>query len=164
MTGSTRLVGLALLAVCRSGGLAASAQRSPAAPRRPNSTRISSLHTLSLNATFTEPAAAARAARLRACGWLLTYHARRAVVLLLTDDQDLELGSMEAMPFTREVLQSRGTSFANFFAHTPVCESTLAAPPRCFSARPWPPRTAGDTNACVVLPPGCPSRSELLSG
>eukprot|EP01046_Picozoa_sp_COSAG06_P105270 COSAG06_NODE_51502_length_311_cov_1.702830_1_plen_30_part_10 len=30
-------------------------------------------------------------------------------MLLLTDDQDLELGSMEAMPFTREVLQSRGT-------------------------------------------------------
>ena len=54
-------------------------------------------------------------------------------MLLLTDDQDLELGSMEAMPFTREVLQSRGTSFANFFAHTPVCESTLVAP-RCFSA------------------------------
>ena len=28
---------------------------------------------------------------------------------------------MEAMPFTREQLQNRGTTFENYFVHTPVC-------------------------------------------
>ena len=47
--------------------------------------------------------------------------ARPNILLFLTDDQDLELGSMGAMPFAREHLVKGGTSLSNFFAHTPVC-------------------------------------------
>jgi arylsulfatase A-like enzyme len=43
------------------------------------------------------------------------------ILLFLTDDQDLELGSMGAMPFAREQLVEGGTRLSNFFAHTPVC-------------------------------------------
>ena len=43
-----------------------------------------------------------------------------SIVLVLTDDQDIELGSMNAMAFTR-ALGSRGSNWTNFFAHTPVC-------------------------------------------
>ena len=39
---------------------------------------------------------------------------------MLTDDQDTMLGSMEGMPFTRELGRS-GVNLTNFFAHTPVC-------------------------------------------
>ena len=37
-----------------------------------------------------------------------------------TDDQDVFLGSMEGMPFTRSLVAG-GANFTNFFAHTPVC-------------------------------------------
>ena len=43
------------------------------------------------------------------------------IVLLLTDDQDLLLGSLEAMPAAQRLLGDGGTTFTNFFAHTPVC-------------------------------------------
>ena len=40
--------------------------------------------------------------------------------LMLTDDQDLLLGSMDAMSFTRHRLGAgAGTNLTNFFAHTP---------------------------------------------
>jgi hypothetical protein len=42
------------------------------------------------------------------------------IVLMLTDDQDIELGSMNAMSFT-SALGRQGANFTNFFAHTPVC-------------------------------------------
>ena len=48
----------------------------------------------------------------------LVARARRTpnVVFVLTDDQDLRLGSMVAMPFLRnEVLERDGTNFSNFF-------------------------------------------------
>lgn len=43
------------------------------------------------------------------------------IVLLLTDDQDLQFNSIEAMPFTSSFIGSEGAVFDNFFAHTPVC-------------------------------------------
>ena len=43
-----------------------------------------------------------------------------SIVFMLTDDQDIQLGSMNAMSFTRALGQS-GANFTNFFAHTPVC-------------------------------------------
>ena len=43
-----------------------------------------------------------------------------SIVLVLTDDQDIELGSMNAMAFTR-ALGASGSNWTNFFAHTPVC-------------------------------------------
>ena len=45
---------------------------------------------------------------------------RPNVVFMLTDDQDLELGSMNAMSFTR-ALGATGANFTQFMAHTPVC-------------------------------------------
>ena len=43
------------------------------------------------------------------------------IVLLLTDDQDLILDSMQAMPYTQQFMGNGGANFTNFFAHTPVC-------------------------------------------
>jgi len=43
------------------------------------------------------------------------------IILLLTDDQDLLLDSLQAMPFTSEFTGAGGAVFENFFAHTPVC-------------------------------------------
>lgn len=43
------------------------------------------------------------------------------IVFVLTDDQDLVLDSMRAMPFTTNFFGSGGASFSNAFAHTPVC-------------------------------------------
>ena len=42
-------------------------------------------------------------------------------VLLLTDDQDVRLGSMQAMPTTRDILVNNGANLSNFFVHTPIC-------------------------------------------
>ena len=45
------------------------------------------------------------------------------IIFLLTDDQDLRLGSMVAMPYTREmVLGADGAAnLTNFFVNTPIC-------------------------------------------
>ena len=45
------------------------------------------------------------------------------VLLVLTDDQDLRLGSMVALPFVRgEILNSNtGVNMSNFFVNTPIC-------------------------------------------
>ena len=41
--------------------------------------------------------------------------------LILTDDQDLTLGSMEALPRTQELLGKAGATLSNWFIHTSVC-------------------------------------------
>ena len=43
------------------------------------------------------------------------------ILLLLTDDQDVLLGSFDYMPNVRNLLQHQGMTFENFFVHTPVC-------------------------------------------
>ena len=43
------------------------------------------------------------------------------VVLLLTDDQDLVLGGMTPLAFTKEFVETRGAEVSNFFVNTPVC-------------------------------------------
>ena len=45
------------------------------------------------------------------------------IIVLLTDDQDLVLGSMAAMPYTREILVGidGAINFTNFRVNTPVC-------------------------------------------
>jgi hypothetical protein len=52
------------------------------------------------------------------------------IVLILTDDQDVMLGGAfpttapggaTPLPRTRELLVEQGTTFTNFFVHTPIC-------------------------------------------
>lgn len=43
------------------------------------------------------------------------------IVMILTDDQDLLLGSMDYMPQTQALLADRGVTFSNFFVNLSLC-------------------------------------------
>ena len=44
-----------------------------------------------------------------------------SIFMLLTDDQDLRLGSMQAMPYPRAHLVNEAVNLTNFFVNTPIC-------------------------------------------
>ena len=43
------------------------------------------------------------------------------VIFIITDDQDVELGSLSSMPILQRELVQQGTTLANFFVDVPVC-------------------------------------------
>ena len=72
---------------------------------------------------------------------------QKNIIFLLTDDQDLRLGSMGAMPFTMEHITHAGANISNYFIHTPIVSFSLR-----FRAAP--------ASACsVLLPSSAPRRA-----
>ena len=43
------------------------------------------------------------------------------ILVLITDDQDVQLGSLQFMPKTLRLLRQRGADFVNAFVSTPIC-------------------------------------------
>ncbi|KAI1313210.1 arylsulfatase-like protein [Xylaria venustula] len=70
---------------------------------------------------------------------------RSNIVFILTDDQDLHMGSLDYMPFVKEHLINRGTSFRKHF-----CTTALCCPSRVSL---WTGKAAHNTNVTDVLPP-----------
>ena len=48
-------------------------------------------------------------------------HAIRCIVYILTDDQDVKLGSLDVLPVVKSLLTEQGLYFDNAFVTTPVC-------------------------------------------
>lgn len=70
---------------------------------------------------------------------------RPNIVLILTDDQDLHMNSMEYMPLTRKLIADQGTEFRNHF-----CTNALCCPSRVTL---WTGKSPHNHNVTDVNPP-----------
>lgn len=70
---------------------------------------------------------------------------RPNIVMILTDDQDLHMGSLDFMPQTRRLIADEGTTFSNHF-----CTVALCCPSRVTL---WTGKAAHNTNVTDVNPP-----------
>lgn len=83
----------------------------------------------------------------------LSLQKRPNIVFILTDDQDIELGSLEYMPLVQKYLINEGTFFKRHYCTTAIC-----CPSRVTL---WTGKNAHNTNVTDVFPPygQFPSRS-----
>jgi N-acetylglucosamine-6-sulfatase len=70
---------------------------------------------------------------------------RPNIVFVLTDDQDIELGSLEYMPLVQKYLINEGTFFKRYYCTTAIC-----CPSRVTL---WTGKNAHNTNVTDVFPP-----------
>lgn len=104
------------------------------------------------------------------------------VLFLLTDDQDITLGSLSVMPKLQRLVTDKGAHFQNAFVNTPICcpsraeiqtgrymHNTGVAGNDCggdvsspvFRAQQFPPRTGRTLRMSSPRPHQCPALSPL---
>jgi hypothetical protein len=71
--------------------------------------------------------------------------ARPNIVFIITDDQDLHLGSLDYLPFVKKHLIDKGTSYKRHY-----CTTALCCPSRVSL---WTGKQAHNTNVTDVSPP-----------
>eukprot|EP01084_Bolivina_argentea_P271618 462229_1 len=71
---------------------------------------------------------------------------RPNIILLMTDDQDIVLDSMQAMPNTIELVANQGITFTNAFISTPICCPSRT---ETISGRYFQNVLDGDTSKCM---------------
>lgn len=49
------------------------------------------------------------------------FAAQPNIIFFLTDDQDVEMGSLSYMPTVQRLLMDTGATFTRMYAHVPVC-------------------------------------------
>jgi N-acetylglucosamine-6-sulfatase len=75
----------------------------------------------------------------------LNFKEKPNIVFILTDDQDLELGSLDYMPLLQKYIVQEGTTYKRHYCSTAIC-----CPSRVTL---WTGKNAHNTNVTDVFPP-----------